>query len=84
MSEEEEKKRSSLGNIRFIGELYKLQLMTVRIMQKCMKKLLTVVSSLALEKLVNLLQVAGPSSSAEDQGLNVYTSSLKETVEKKA
>lgn len=30
----------SLGNIRFIGELYKLKMLTARIMHECVKKLL--------------------------------------------
>ena len=76
----EEEKRRSLGNIRFIGKLYKLQLMTARIMHECMKKLLGATSPLALEKLVKLLHIAGPSLRAEDQGLSELTSPLKKVV----
>ena len=43
-AEWEEKERRarkrSLGNIRFIGELYKLKMLTVRIMHECVNKLL--------------------------------------------
>ena len=40
--EEQERKarKRSLGNIRFIGELYKLKMLTVRIMHECVHKLL--------------------------------------------
>jgi hypothetical protein len=40
--EEKEMKarRRSLGNIRFIGELYKLKMLTARIMHECLRKLL--------------------------------------------
>ena len=57
----EEEKISSLSNIRFIGELYKLQLLTARIIHECLKKLLAAGTPLALGKLLNLLQIAGPS-----------------------
>ena len=33
-------RKRSLGNIRFIGELYKLKMLTVRIMHECVNKLL--------------------------------------------
>ena len=33
-------RRRSLGNIRFIGELYKLNMLTSRIMHECIKRLL--------------------------------------------
>ena len=40
-SEKERRARKrSLGNIRFIGELYKLKMLTVRIMHECVNKLL--------------------------------------------
>ena len=51
LSEEEdkEKKRRNLGNIRFIGELYKLQMVTARIMHECVKKLLMTSNEESLE-----------------------------------
>ena len=72
-----------MGNIRFISKLFKLLLMTARIVHECMKKLLAAGSPLALEKLVKPLHIAGPALKAEDQGLSEYTSPLKEMVEKK-
>ena len=42
-------RRRSLGNIRFIGELYKLQMLTARIMHECVKKLLKTTDEESLE-----------------------------------
>ena len=38
--QERKARKRSLGNIRFIGELYKLKMLTVRIMHECVNKLL--------------------------------------------
>ena len=59
-----------------------MQLLTARIIHKCLKKLLAAGTPLALEKLLKLLQIARPSLREEDQGLTEYTSPLKEMVEK--
>jgi hypothetical protein len=42
-------RRRSLGNIRFIGELYKLKMLTARIMHECIKKLLKSTDEESLE-----------------------------------
>ena len=42
-------RRRSLGNIRFIGELYKLKMLTARIMHECVKKLLKTTDEESLE-----------------------------------
>merc|ERR1719445_2217660 len=52
-------RRRSLGNIRFIGELYKLQMVTVRIMHECVKKLLKTRDEESLECLCTLLTTVG-------------------------
>jgi len=52
-------RRRSLGNIRFIGELYKLQMLTARIMHECVKKLLKEVDDESLECLCRLLTTVG-------------------------
>merc|ERR1719270_836146 len=54
-------KKRSLGNIRFIGELYKLSMLTARIMHECVRKLLTSNPSdeEALECLCRLLTTVG-------------------------
>ena len=52
-------RRRSLGNIRFIGELYKLQMVTARIMHECVKKLLKTRDEESLECLCRLLTTVG-------------------------
>ena len=52
-------RRRSLGNIRFIGELYKLQMLTARIMHECVKKLLKTTDEESLECLCRLLTTVG-------------------------
>merc|ERR1719282_1785407 len=54
-------RKRSLGNIRFIGELYKLSMLTARIMHECVRKLLTSNPSdeEALECLCRLLTTVG-------------------------
>ena len=59
-------RKRSLGNIRFIGELYKLKMLTVRILHECINKLLTpnIAESLegreeSLECLCKLLTTVG-------------------------
>jgi translation initiation factor 4G len=42
-------RRRSLGNIRFIGELYKFKMLTARIMHECVKKLLKTTDEESLE-----------------------------------
>ena len=52
-------KRRSLGNIRFLGELYKLQRITARIMHECVQKLLKTTDEDSLECLCLLLTTVG-------------------------
>ena len=53
-------RRRSMGNIRFIGELYKLKMLTSRIMHECLRKLTKVHSDEeALECLCRLLTTVG-------------------------
>ncbi|GAB6018572.1 Eukaryotic translation initiation factor 4 gamma [Chamberlinius hualienensis] len=52
-------KRRSLGNIRFIGELFKLKMLTNRIMHDCVKKLLDDGDDASLECLCRLLKTVG-------------------------
>merc|ERR1719233_1168059 len=55
----EMKLRRSLGNIRLIGELYKLQMLTARIMHECVKKLLMTADEESLECLCRLVTTVG-------------------------
>ncbi len=59
--EEEERRlrRRSLGNIRFIGELYKLKMLTARIMHECVNRLLREADEETLECLCRLLTTVG-------------------------
>ncbi|EIW83891.1 ARM repeat-containing protein, partial [Coniophora puteana RWD-64-598 SS2] len=55
-------KRQGIGLIKFIGELFKLQMLTERIMHECVKKLLGNVENpeeAEIESLCNLLTTAG-------------------------
>ena len=44
-----------MGNIRFIGELYKLKMLTARIMHECIKKLIKTTDEESLECMCRLL-----------------------------
>lgn len=61
-------RRRSLGNIRFIGELYKLQMLTARIMHECVKKLLTTTDDESLECLCRLVTTVGKALEDETNG----------------
>lgn len=60
MDEEEKKMRMrQLGNIRFIGELFKLNMLTEAIMHECIRKLLSQGDEESLECLCRLLKTIG-------------------------
>ncbi|CAL8113002.1 unnamed protein product [Orchesella dallaii] len=52
-------RRRSLGNVRFIGELYKLQMLSAKIMVECVKMLLATPDEDNLECLCKLLATVG-------------------------
>ena len=52
-------KKRRLGNIKFIGELYKLEMLTARIMHEIVKKLLSMRDEESLDCLCNLLMIVG-------------------------
>ncbi|KAL3861762.1 hypothetical protein ACJMK2_007784 [Sinanodonta woodiana] len=58
-AEETKAKRRSLGNIRFIGELFKLKMLTENIMHDCVFKLLRTKDEENLECLCRLLKTIG-------------------------
>ena len=82
-----------MGNIRFIGELYKLQMVTARIMHECVKKLLKTRDEESLECLCRLLTTVGQVldqetkqrlSKGPQNGLNdlsVYFTEMKKIIE---
>ena len=58
--------RRSLGTIRFIGELYKLKMLTVRIMHGCLVKLIKdPTDEESLESMAGLLTTVGKDLEAE-------------------
>merc|ERR1712106_200255 len=66
--EEMKLRRRSLGNIRFIGELYKLHMLTARIMHECVKKLLMTTDEESLECLCRLVTTVGQDLEVETSG----------------
>jgi translation initiation factor 4G len=71
-------KRKGLGLIQFIGELYKLKMLTLRIMHECVLKLLDfegMPDESAIESLTKLLRTVGSTMEQEEAGpkmLSVY------------
>ncbi|KAH8115352.1 armadillo-type protein [Phellopilus nigrolimitatus] len=76
-------KRQGLGLVKFIGELFKLQMLTERIMHECIKKLLSNVNNPEeeeIESLCKLLSTVGQSlDTSKARGhMDVYFSRMKE------
>lgn len=71
-------KRKGLGLIQFIGELYKLGMLTLRIMHECVLKLLDfegLPDEAAIESLVKLLRTVGQTMESAEAGpkmINMY------------
>ncbi|CAI9633163.1 unnamed protein product [Alternaria burnsii] len=71
-------KRKGLGLIQFIGELYKLGMLTLRIMHECVLKLLDfegLPDEAAIESLVKLLRTVGATMESAEAGpkmINMY------------
>ena len=64
-------KRRGLGLIQFIGELYKLGMLTLRIMHECVMKLINfegLPDESAIESLVKLLRTVGATMDSTDTG----------------
>jgi translation initiation factor 4G len=64
-------KRRGLGLVKFIGELYKLGMLTERIMHECTKRLLDfegIPEEAEVESLCNLLRTIGASLDASEKG----------------
>ena len=64
-------KRRGLGLVRFIGELYKLGMLTSRIMHECVKKLVdyeNIPDEAEVESLTSLLKTIGENLDADEKG----------------
>ena len=67
-------KRRGLGLVRFIGELYKLGMLTERIMHECVKKLVDydgIPDEAEVESLTSLLKTIGQNLDSTDRGLGL-------------
>jgi translation initiation factor 4G len=78
-------KRQGLGLIKFIGELFKLQMLTERIMHECVKKLLGNVQNPEEEEIESLCKLLATVGSILDTSkarahMDVYFSRMKELV----
>ena len=70
-------RRRSLGNIRFIGELYKIKMLNGKIMHECIIKLLCQTDEESLECLCRLVTTIGQlleqeTKTKQDQGNKTY------------
>lgn len=79
-------KRRGLGLVRFIGELYKLGMLTERIMHECVKKLVDyegMPDEAEVESLTNLLKTIGQSLDSTEKGprvMDVYFMKINEMI----
>jgi len=80
-------KRRGLGLVQFIGELYKLGMLTERIMHECVRKLLEfdgVPDEAEIESLTKLLKTIGANLDSTEKGrpmMEVYFHRIKTTIE---
>ena len=80
-------KRRGLGLVRFIGELYKLGMLTERIMHECVKKLVDyegVPDEAEVESLTSLLKTIGENLDANERGhglMDVYFKRIAQMIE---
>lgn len=79
-------KRRGLGLIQFIGQLYKLRMLTIRIMHECVMRLLNFEGApdeSAVENLTTLLRSVGGTMDEEEQGrqlMGTYFQRIEESV----
>ncbi|XP_044267927.1 eukaryotic translation initiation factor 4 gamma 1-like isoform X4 [Tribolium madens] len=73
----------SVGNIRFIGELFKQQMLTVNIMLRCLDNLLENGDEESLECLCKLLTTIGKELESKEIDLNKIFNAMKDIVDKK-
>lgn len=77
-------RRKSVGNIRFLGELFKQNMLTVNIMMKCLENLLENKDEERLECLCKLLSTIGKELELDkNQDLSSFFNTMKEIVDKK-
>ncbi|KAK7864548.1 hypothetical protein R5R35_007322 [Gryllus longicercus] len=83
--EEESRKlrMKSVGNIRFIGELFKLHMLTTNIMHRCIRQLLSDGDEESLECLCKLLTTIGRDLESKKQDLGPYFERMKQVSQKR-
>ncbi|KAI5726572.1 hypothetical protein M8J76_005002 [Diaphorina citri] len=88
MFEEEERliRKRSVGNCRFIGELYKLNMLTTKIMHHCISELLKKTEEEPLERACKLLSTIGKDLESHDKDptqMKGYFTTMEELASKK-
>lgn len=74
----------AVGNVRFIGELYKVSVLTTKIMHRCIKQLLQQNSEESMECLCKLLETIGPEMEISLGGnITEYFNRMQEIVYRK-
>ncbi|KAF5287745.1 hypothetical protein FQA39_LY15765 [Lamprigera yunnana] len=73
----------SVGNIRFIGELFKQNMLTVNIMMRCLRNLLTTKDEESLECLCKLLTTVGKELESKHENLTDLFNTMKDLANKK-
>jgi translation initiation factor 4G len=73
----------SVGNIRFIGELFKQQMLTIKIMMRCLDNLLENKDEESLECLCKLLTTIGKELESKKIDLTPIFNAMKDIVDKK-
>ena len=66
-------RRRFLGNIRFIGELFKIKVLTEKIMKQCVKELLVPDDEEKLESLCKLMTTIGKDLDTAASAVSVAT-----------
>ncbi|XP_019698474.2 eukaryotic translation initiation factor 4 gamma 1 isoform X4 [Harpegnathos saltator] len=84
MFEDKERRQrvKAVGNVRFIGELYRATILTTKIMHRCIKQLLQQNSEESMECLCKLFETIGPDIEAVKTGesINEYFNRMQEIV----
>ncbi|XP_014477093.1 PREDICTED: eukaryotic translation initiation factor 4 gamma 3-like isoform X2 [Dinoponera quadriceps] len=74
----------AVGNVRFIGELYRASILTTKIMHRCIKQLLQLNSEESMECLCKLFETIGPDiEDRPGEDINEYFNRMQEIVSRK-
>lgn len=73
----------AVGNVRFIGELYRVSVLTTKIMHRCIKQLLQQNSEESMECLCKLFETIGPDIERFGEDISEYFNRMQEIVYRK-